>query len=378
MKCDVLLPMLAAVVLAAPTADATSPLPNRRAEAVAAALDRAVTERPAGPLAADLELADSRWDALVEDSVTPFASDSGRHIVVHLNTGVLVAEEDGIEQLRLPVAIGRADPLHATPATSARVHSVVRDASGGVRFVLSRGCVQSPRGIELSFVPAAPPIDSTTPIASRARTDGAVQLADGVALARWVLGSRWPSKASRGVETLVPTRPVAVHLLYQTLTVDDAGQVARYPDIYALDPAARAASALRTAMDGTQRRLAVVTFVADWCVACKRMAPELAALVDRQRRSGVDLALLGLAIDGPPRATWPFPVHGAPADVTAGDSRFGAIDLVPTTWLVSRTGVPLYRYEGAGHEALEALNEDLTGYVAAEARLEAAETGTTP
>ena len=53
--------------------------------------------------------------------------------------------------------------------------------------------------------------------------------------------------------------------------------------------------------------------------------------------------------------------------LAAGETKLGVIDTVPLTWLLSRDGVPLMRYEGAERTVVTQLEEDLRGYLRVEA-----------
>jgi thiol-disulfide isomerase/thioredoxin len=120
--------------------------------------------------------------------------------------------------------------------------------------------------------------------------------------------------------------------------------------------------------------LTAIMFASETCAPCHAMAPSIATLARELAARGETLDFIAIdaehAIGDAPR-TWAepldAPVYRVPEPVLRGASPLGQVEVLPTLWIVGRTGVPLYRYEGAGAEVLQALRDDLERYLAAEA-----------
>ncbi len=153
-------------------------------------------------------------------------------------------------------------------------------------------------------------------------------------------------------------------------------------------PPGQAAYGLRFAVEDAAGRtsslaahaghLTAIMFAGETCAPCHAMAPGVTALARELAARGEKLDFIAIdaerIIGDAPRA-WDEPL-GAPVyrvaePVLRGASPLGQVEVLPTLWIVGRTGVPLYRYEGAGAEVLAALREDLDRYLAAEAGLRA-------
>jgi hypothetical protein len=123
-------------------------------------------------------------------------------------------------------------------------------------------------------------------------------------------------------------------------------------------------------------RLTAILFAGETCVPCHGLAPQIAAIA--AERAALGDAMDFIAIDaerpaGEPAVPWsdpfPAPVYRVSESVLRGATALGVAEVLPTLWIVGRTGVPLYRYEGAGPEVVQAIRDDLTRYTAAEAGL---------
>ncbi len=419
---------------------------------VTVVLDDLTRQRLNAPLdqaLARVALALGRWRQI------SLRSELGRHVVVHLNRYRLWAERDGLPELEMPVVVGKATDADATPTLSSQLTRVVLNPSwtvprrlvdaklrpsvadepdvlrakgykvdvkpdgrwrvsqpagpdnplGRIKFPLART-----GGVYLHDTPAKADLGKR----DRALSSGCVRVGDAAALARWLLPPEARPQfdlqlADTTTRSLPLDAPVDVHLIYQTLTVQD-GRLTAHPDVYGLDaaalaaidpskllaeppdaPAAQVAPAAYqlgvtvTPLEGApfsleryRGRMLVVTFTAAWCSVCRQLAPELAGLVQALRDRGEDVALLGLALDEggldaaraahaahPP----PFPLALPPPEVAQGASALGLVDKLPTTWIIGRTGVPLYRYEGGG--VTPQMARDLARYLGVEKRFEA-------
>ena len=74
-----------------------------------------------------------------------------------------------------------------------------------------------------------------------------------------------------------------------------------------------------------------------------------------------------LWLEGPPTDT-PGAGYWAGPSLAEGASRLGLVDTVPLTWLLSRQGVPLFRYEGGGEGVVARVEKDLRDYLRVEGR----------
>ncbi|MGM0575771.1 MAG: L,D-transpeptidase family protein [Myxococcota bacterium] len=207
-------------------------------------------------------------------------SDQGRRVLVHLNRQHLLAESDDAPALEMDVVVGRADEDNATPSVSTVVERVVVHPTWAVprRIVEEElrpavndlpGLLRD-RGYRVEVLPDGRwrvlrlagrhnplgrlklPLPGTggvylhdTPhraafaAETRLRSHGCVRLGDALALARWLLPER--AEHLRGLLEAGETRsipleaPVPIHLVYQTLTVDEDGRLVAHPDVYGRD-----------------------------------------------------------------------------------------------------------------------------------------------
>ncbi len=254
----------------------------------------------------------------------------------------------------------------------------------------------------------------------RTLSHGCVRLQQPVELARWML----PQSEHPLLDRLLASgqlRPIDVgeavptHLIYQTLEVASSGRLLALPDRYGRDPkaiGARVSEAVKllalpssppsrpsaaapegsgyslpatvVPLDGSpgwslerfKGRLVVLTFMASWCDNCHLLAPKLKEVIDALRARGHDVALLGVGLDQAgakaidayrAKHRLPFPVVMGGPELHRGATPLGRIERLPTTWIIGRTGVPLYSYEG--RDSAKPLKGDLERYLLAETKL---------
>lgn len=265
--------------------------------------------------------------------------------------------------------------LHATPN---------HDAFKATKRMLSHGCVrlEAPEALARWVIPEE----------EHAALEDALRIDEGERARPWL----------HRVEA-----PPSVHLVYQTLEAAEDGTLIRHPDVYGRDKAELAKIDVDKLMaapapvlpsdeqapytldvtvvsaDGSQLslkrhagRILVATFVAGWCVRCTDLAGPLARVVDAANARGGKVDLVGIAFEEGgaeaasayiDKAKPPYDVVAGGEMILAGETPFGMVERLPTTWIIGRTGVPLYRYEGA--DIAPALAEDLARYLSAEAKL---------
>lgn len=232
---------------------------------------------------APVALALARWRAL------DLREDVGRHVLVHLNSYELVAEEDGREAIRMEVIVGKDTPDDATPALSAPLVTVVAHPDWRVpRRIVEQTLrpraeglpeVLEAEGYEVEVTRAGdwrvrrPPgpdnplgelkflLRGTDGIylhdtnqkglfgkSQQTFSAGCVRLRDPAALARWLLVER-RAELDAALEGRAMTRfdldwPIATHLVYQTVSVGADGRLVSHADIYGRDAAERESLAL--------------------------------------------------------------------------------------------------------------------------------------
>ena len=254
----------------------------------------------------------------------------------------------------------------------------------------------------------------------RTLSRGCVRLEDPEALARWLVGEDAreqlaSSLAGDRTRVFLLDPPMPAHLAYQTTSIDPRGVVRRHPDVYARDAEALASIDLAAitaaplereapparlpvlldpssgyALDLTVRpldaapyhlarfggRVLLLTLLTPGCEGCRMLAPELAALARDLRAGGEDVALLGVVVDeAEPEALRrvvaedapPFDVALGPEELARGETALGPIPQLPVTWVVGRTGVPLYRHKGV--RIVPRLRRALGRYLEADRRL---------
>ena len=105
------------------------------------------------------------------------------------------------------------------------------------------------------------------------------------------------------------------------------------------------------------------------CEACAGLEPKLKAFAAELEAESVPLTYMTVLLE-PPSPDDPQPHEKAAPwgdpRLAAGDTRLGIINAVPVTWLISRTGVPVLRYEGSGSDVVARLREDVQGYLRVE------------
>ena len=250
---------------------------------VTVVLDPLTRQRLNAPLpsqVAPVALALARWREL------DLRDDVGRHVFVHLNDQRLVAETDGVADVAMDVIIGRATEADATPAVSAPLIAVVahpdwrvpqriveeslRSRAEGVPEVLmdegyevdvaasGEWRVRLPPGPdnplgELKFIlrgTAGVYLHDTNrrdlfQQPARALSHGCVRIASPRELAAWVLTEQRAALAEaldgHALVRFDLDRPVATHLVYQTLSAAPDGHLVNHPDVYGRDPEALAA-----------------------------------------------------------------------------------------------------------------------------------------
>ena len=263
----------------------------------------------------------------------------------------------------------------------------------------------------------------------RQESAGCVRLEKPEELARWVLPEAEHEGltallAQSGTRGITLATPIETHLAYQTIELDDRGRLRRVPDIYQHDvealeeieverlvawardngglvplevPGGLVGGALAAVdppppyrldltlagLDGKpvklvrhQGELLVVTFVSTTCAQCKLLIPRLQGALTTARAEGVDVGWIGIGLDDGGVAALsayaaeqkpPFPLLVAGQAIADGQTPFGEVDGVPTTWLVGPSGALLYRYVGS--DIAPSLLVDLRAYVAAAAGL---------
>lgn len=113
-------------------------------------------------------------------------------------------------------------------------------------------------------------------------------------------------------------------------------------------------------LDRYRGRVVLLAFVATWCAACRRIAPELDALATRHRERGLEV----LALSHEPRARIRAHVAARPRrhpvlQCTGRTAvRYGA-DALPTLVLVDRQGVVRAAHQGASGEVVARLRASL-------------------
>ena len=116
-------------------------------------------------------------------------------------------------------------------------------------------------------------------------------------------------------------------------------------------------------------RLVLLLISTPGCEACDRLKPGVEGLAERLQSEAISVSFVTAFLERPQDlgsedsgggARWADP------RLAAGETKLGSIDAVPLTWLLSRDGVPLLRYEGAGDEVVRHLEEDLRGYLRVE------------
>jgi len=100
-------------------------------------------------------------------------------------------------------------------------------------------------------------------------------------------------------------------------------------------------------------RVVLVTFMATWCAPCLMELPYLIRLQEQHAAEGFVVVAVGMDLDGDlvlgPFAReyqLPFPLVVADERLRKGDSPFGTINVLPTTFLLGRDGAVLAAFQG--------------------------------
>jgi len=243
-------------------------------------LTRRRLNAPLPNLVQPIALALRRWRQL------GLREDAGRHVLVLLTEQRLVAETDGRQDLAMDVIIGRATAADATPAMSAPLVTVVAHPDWRVpKRIIDESLrprvddvpeILMDEGYEVRVTSAgewrvrlppgpANPLgevklilrgtagvylhDTNRPDlfdkATRTLSHGCVRVSKPRDLAAWAVAERrgeLTRALDEGRDTvrfdLVP--PLAVHLVYQTLSVTSDGRLTTHPDLYGRDAEALA------------------------------------------------------------------------------------------------------------------------------------------
>ena len=108
-------------------------------------------------------------------------------------------------------------------------------------------------------------------------------------------------------------------------------------------------------MDGRalEGRVVLVTFMATWCAPCLMELPYLVRLQEQHAKAGLVVVAVGMDLEGElvlrPFAReydLPFPLLVADERIRGGDTPFGSITVLPTTFLLGRDGSVLAAFQG--------------------------------
>ena len=119
-------------------------------------------------------------------------------------------------------------------------------------------------------------------------------------------------------------------------------------------------------MSSFSGRLVLLMVSLPSCEACAHLEPQLKNLAARLEKESLNVSYLTVLLERPDSED--SVQHGGEAPwaepkLNAGQTKLGVIDTVPVTWVLSRSGVPILRYEGSGDEVVVQLEEDLRGYL---------------
>jgi thiol-disulfide isomerase/thioredoxin len=100
-------------------------------------------------------------------------------------------------------------------------------------------------------------------------------------------------------------------------------------------------------------RVVLVTFMATWCAPCLMELPYLVRLQEQHAKAGFVVVAVGMDLEGDlvlgPFAReyeLPFPLLVAGERIRSGDTPFGPINVLPTTFLLGRDGSVLAAFQG--------------------------------
>lgn len=104
-------------------------------------------------------------------------------------------------------------------------------------------------------------------------------------------------------------------------------------------------------------RVVLVTFMATWCAPCLMELPYLVRLQEQHAAHGFVVVAVGMDLEGDlvlgPFAReyqLPFPLVVADEKLRRGDSPFGPISILPTTFLLGRDGAVLAAFQGVAEQ----------------------------
>jgi len=100
-------------------------------------------------------------------------------------------------------------------------------------------------------------------------------------------------------------------------------------------------------------RVVLVTFMSTWCAPCLMELPYLRRLHEQHGPAGLSVVAVGMDLEGalvlrPFAAEYqlPFPLLVADQRIRRGESPFGSISVLPTTFLLGRDGAVLAAFQG--------------------------------
>jgi thiol-disulfide isomerase/thioredoxin len=104
-------------------------------------------------------------------------------------------------------------------------------------------------------------------------------------------------------------------------------------------------------------RVVLVTFMATWCAPCLMELPYLVRLQEQHAAQGLVVVAVGMDLEGDlvlgPFAReyqLPFPLVVPDDRLRKGDSPFGPINILPTTFLLGRDGAVLAAFQGMAEQ----------------------------
>jgi len=112
-------------------------------------------------------------------------------------------------------------------------------------------------------------------------------------------------------------------------------------------------------MDGRalEGKVVLVTFMATWCAPCLMELPYLQRLQEQHGPAGFVVVAVGMDLEGAlvlgPFAReyqLPFPLVLPDERIRAGETPFGSIRVLPTTFLLDRDGAVLAAFQGLPNE----------------------------
>jgi len=102
------------------------------------------------------------------------------------------------------------------------------------------------------------------------------------------------------------------------------------------------------------------------CRPCEVLTPKVVTLARQLTDDGHAVISRRVWLERPAYVEGEAKAYWAGPRLSNGETRLGEVDRIPVTWLLSREGVPLFRYEGGGDAVLRQIEEDLRGYLRVE------------